>query len=149
MPYTALRSFKVKGFDGTYRQVKAGDPVPEAKDWKDRKAYVERRWIARDEDAAEALAPGQPRLYAATKELPAKSPRPKAKKGRKKQAKKKAPEPTPEPPPEQPEIETSAAPTPLPGLPPDEQTPEAAEPPSGSTAASEGRPPETEKPGNR
>ena len=43
--YIALKTFKVKNADGSYRIVQPGEPVPEAKDWKQLKAYLERRWL--------------------------------------------------------------------------------------------------------
>jgi hypothetical protein len=43
--HKALRSFKVTGENGQTRVVKPGDPVPEAKGWKNLAAYIRRRWI--------------------------------------------------------------------------------------------------------
>ena len=46
--YEALCSFKVKGADGSIRIVKSGDPVPEAADWLNVQAYINREWIRRE-----------------------------------------------------------------------------------------------------
>ena len=48
--YVALKSFKVKQADGSYRMTKPGEPVPEAVEWRNPKAYIERRWICLEED---------------------------------------------------------------------------------------------------
>ncbi len=137
MPYIATRSFKVKGFDGTYRNVKDGDPVPEAKDWKDRKAYVERRWICREEDYGK-----DPNgRYAKPEELPVRSPGKKPRKSKKSKKPKapRSPEPSPEP--ESPVLATESPAEPLPETPTDTESPEPEAAPEPAR--------ETEKPGNR
>ena len=43
--YIALRAMQVQGVDGNTRQVKPGEEIPEAEEWKTREAYVKRGWI--------------------------------------------------------------------------------------------------------
>jgi len=43
--FKALRSFKVKSQDGTYRIVKPGEALPEAKTWHNVQVWIRRRWI--------------------------------------------------------------------------------------------------------
>ena len=60
MSYKAMRSMKVRGDDGQIRSVKPGDPVPEASGWKNLRAYLNRKWVCREDE------PLDPR-YVATK----------------------------------------------------------------------------------
>jgi len=46
--YIALKSFKVKQADGSYRITKPGEPIPEAADWKGIQNYISRGWITRE-----------------------------------------------------------------------------------------------------
>lgn len=90
MPYKAIRSFKVRNEDGSYRITKPGELVPEAAGWKNLKAYVERNWICRaDEEPSKRhytakMRPVDAVLVTAAKPAPAPTPLPE-------------PEPAPEP----------------------------------------------------
>jgi hypothetical protein len=102
--YKAIRSFKVQGADGEYRNVKPGESVPEAAGWKNLKAYLERKWICReDEEPSNRHYTARVRPDVAVKVKPP-TPMPPAQP-------EPEPEPQPEPEPEvEPEPEPEAAP---------------------------------------
>ena len=78
MVYKALRAMSVPAEGGGTRQVKPGDPVPEAANWKRLRAWIERGWIT-DEDGYK-IDPfsGKPsqRVIGKPKAAPAKAPEP-------------------------------------------------------------------------
>ena len=99
--YIALKSFKVKQADGSYRMTKPGEPLPEAAEWRNAKAYVERGWIAREGETGKRRHYTDRGAVAAKVETSRPAPAP---------APTPEPEPAPLPTAPEPETETDAPP---------------------------------------